>query len=34
MRRALLAAAVLTVMATPAFAQNYKFVIVPKAMNM
>ena len=33
MRKALLAAAVLAMTATPGFAQNYKFVIVPKAMN-
>src|SRR6516162_7493318 len=33
MRKVLLAGVVVAVMATPAFAQSYKFVIVPKAMN-
>lgn len=33
MRKTLLAAAVLAMMATPGLAQSYKFVIVPKAMN-
>jgi len=33
MRKALLAGLVMAMMATPAFAQTYKFVIVPKAMN-
>jgi ribose transport system substrate-binding protein len=33
MKKALLAAVAIAMMATPAFAQSYKFVIVPKAMN-
>ena len=33
MRKALLAGMVVAMMATPGFAQSYKFVIVPKAMN-
>jgi len=33
MRRLLLAGMAVAMMATPAFAQSYKFVIVPKAMN-
>jgi ribose transport system substrate-binding protein len=33
MRKVLLAGMVVAMMATPAFAQTYKFVIVPKAMN-
>ncbi|MGY4226870.1 ribose transport system substrate-binding protein [Bradyrhizobium sp. USDA 4503] len=33
MRKALLAAAVLAMVATPGLAQSYRFVIVPKAMN-
>jgi len=33
MRKVLLAGMVIAMMATPAFAQTYKFVIVPKAMN-
>ena len=33
MRKVLLAGMIVAMMATPAFAQTYKFVIVPKAMN-
>ena len=33
MRKLLLAVLAITMMATPAFAQTYKFVVVPKAMN-
>ena len=33
MRRLLLAGIAVALMATPAFAANYRFVIVPKAMN-
>ena len=33
MRKILLAGMAIAMMATPAFAQTYKFVIVPKAMN-
>ena len=34
MRKVLLAGMAVAMMATPAFAQSYKFVIVPKAMNL
>ena len=33
MRKVLLAGIAIAMMATPAFAQTYRFVIVPKAMN-